>query len=94
MISARNVSCPAAVTVDGQRAREIEHAGVNDGAFRDHFRIALAGQQRPVDFAAARDDDAIGGQALARRDQHFHLRLERRCGQDAGAAVGLFDHGA
>ena len=58
------------------------------------LRHAFTGEQRQVDLARARGDDAVGGEPLARRDEHHHVGLKCICLDPAARAAILDDHRA
>ena len=70
---ARTISRPPALTVAPATSR----------ARADLDRHGLAGQQRHVDRGAALDDDAVGGDLLARADEELVADLQRLDGDRA-----------
>ena len=75
--------------LEGERAAEIERAGLQAVAGRDRPGNAFAGDQRAVDLGPSLDDAPIDRHAIAGRQQHRHARPDVLHGQVALRSVGL-----
>ena len=75
--------------LEGERAAEVERAGLQAVAGRDRPRHAFAGDQRAVDLGSSLDDAPIDRHAIAGRQQHRHARPDLLHGQVALRSVGL-----
>ena len=75
--------------LEGERAAEIERAGLQAVAGRDRPGNAFAGDQRAVDLGPSLDDAPIDRHTIAGRQQHRHARPDVLHGQVALRSVGL-----
>ena len=74
--------------LDLQCARQVEGAGLDSGARRDGEGRALAGDERAVEFAPARENHSINRHPLAGGDAQDHAGLHLVEGHVAGFAIG------
>ena len=79
---------------DRQRSRQVERAGLKDGALGDRLREAFAGDQGAVELRASLDDARIHRHAFAGGQQDGHARLDLVHGKIAVRSVRLQDERA
>ena len=61
---------------DRERARQVERAGLKQGARARRLRNAFAGDERTIDIGLSLQDPAIDRDALSGRQQDSHARLD------------------